>query len=121
MADENRIAGVASLSANGTQYDLGGTITYSPSLVEREGMAGLSGPTGYKETPRIPYFEVELHTTSGLDFEDLEAFTNGTVQINLANGKTYVLRQAWTVPPFDGNAADGTVTVRFEGLDCRSF
>jgi hypothetical protein len=116
MANDQRIAGVAYVKADGVQYALGGTLTVSTDLVEREGIAGLSGPAGYKESWRIPYIEGEFLLKDDLSIADLTAITEATVQAELANGHVYVLRRAWCKGAHELNAADGTVTVRFEGL-----
>ena len=39
-----------------------------------------------------------------------------TVTVELANGKVYVLRNAWTSTAREFKAADGQATVRFEGM-----
>ena len=47
----------------------------------------------------------------------LEAVTNATVTAELANGKVYVLRNAWFAGAVELNAAEGTFTARFEGVE----
>ena len=117
----NRVAGVCYVKADGQQYTLGGSCTVSPSSVEREGVVGLSGPAGYKETPRIPFVEIEVVTTPDLSIEAVDKITDATVTAELANGKTYVLRGAWSKAAVEINAADGTTTIRFEGLSCEEI
>ena len=111
-----KIAGTAYVKVDGTQYTLAGRFTVSPSMVEREGVAGLSGIAGYKEMHRVPFIEGDIHTTGDLSIADLEAITNATVKAELANGKHYLLSQAWTTAAFEIDAAEGTVGVRFEGM-----
>jgi len=41
-----------------------------------------------------------------------------TVTAELANGHTYVLREAWCTPAFDLNTREGTVRVTFQGVSC---
>ena len=112
-----RIAGTAYIKVDGNQYSLGGTLTVSTDLYEREGMAGLSGIAGYTEKPRVPFIECEFYNTENLSLAALQAITNATVTAELANGTTYVLRNAWTAGARELNAAEGTVTVRFEGME----
>jgi len=40
------------------------------------------------------------------------------VQVKLANGRTYVLTNAWTVAGSTIDAHDGKTDVTFEGLAC---
>lgn len=113
----SRIAGTAYVKVDGNQYTLSGSLTVSPDSLEREGLAGLSGVAGYKEMPRVPFIEGEFFTTAGLSLTAIQAITNATVTAELANGKTYVLRNAWTAGAREVNAAEGTVTIRFEGME----
>lgn len=111
-----RIAGTAFVKADGAQYTLAGSLTVSIDAAEREGLAGLSGVAGYKETPVVPFIEGEFFLTEGLSLEDVEAMTDVTVTAELANGKTYVLRNAWASGKREANASEGTATIRFEGM-----
>lgn len=113
-----RIAGVAYLKANGRQYPLRGNFTVSPSRFERGGIAGQDGVHGYSENPRVPYIEGDLSTTGDLSIAELDAITDATVTAELANGKVYVLRSAWTKSAHEVNTHDGSVKVRWEGLSC---
>jgi hypothetical protein len=51
-----------------------------------------------------------------LSLQRLRAFCNSTVTVELLNGKTYVLANAWTSEALELNAVDGTVSVTFQGL-----
>lgn len=111
-----RIAGTAYIKVDSTQYTLSGSLTVSIDSFEREGLAGLDGVVGYKETPRVPYIEGEFFHTSDLSVEAIAKMTNVTVTAELANGRTYILSNAWTAESREINAADGTVTIKWEGL-----
>jgi hypothetical protein len=113
----SRIAGTAYVKVDGAQYTLAGTLTVSTDSFTREGLAGLSGVAGYKEMPRVPFIEGEFYTTPDVSLPALEAVTNATVTAELANGKTYVLRNAWSAGAREVNAAEGTFTLRFEGME----
>lgn len=117
-----RIAGVAFILVDGTQYALRGSFTVSPSSLERTGIAGQDYVHGYSELPRVPYIEGEISTVPGIFSTDtLEAITNSTVQANLANGYSYVLSQAWCKSAVDINTHDGMARVRFEGITCQEI
>ncbi len=111
-----KIAGTAYIKYDGAQLSLSGTLTVSLDTVEREGLAGLSGPAGYKETPRVPFIEAEVFGDSDWDPAALDLITDATIVAELANGKKGVLRNAWKAGASDFNAAEGTTTVRFEGM-----
>lgn len=113
-----RIGGVAFIKVDGVQFDLRGSFTVSPSSVKREGVAGQDGVHGFIETPRVPFIKGDLSTTAGLTIAQLDAMVNSTVTVNLANGKNYVLRGAWTESAHEIDTAAGKVAVNWMGLSC---
>jgi hypothetical protein len=116
-----RIGGIAYVKYDGRQLPLRGNFTVSPSKTERTGVAGLDGVHGYTESPRVPYIEGDVSTTEDVSVEEIDAIENATVTAELANGKTYVLRQAYTKSAIEINAHDGSMKVRFEGMSCDEF
>ncbi len=113
-----KIAGVCYLKVDSTQYALRGSLTVSPDDVEREGIAGMDGPHGFKETPRVPSISADISDTDGLSMSALLAITDATVTAELANGKVYVLRNAWTKGGHELDAGEGQISVTFEGMKC---
>lgn len=116
---KNRIAGTAYVKVDGKQYALEGSLTVSPDPEEREGKAGLSGVAGYAETPRVPFIEGTFFATQELSLEEVRAIVDATVTAELANGKVYVLRNAWAAGARELNGAEGTVAIKFEGMECK--
>jgi hypothetical protein len=117
MSDyQHRIAGMAYLRVDGRQYALRGNLVVSIDSEEREGVPGQDGMHGFIERPRVPFIEADLSDLGGLSLQQLGRIRNTTVQAELANGKKYLLRNAWTSTPRELNTADGQVTVRFEGM-----
>lgn len=117
MARVGRIAGIAYLKVDGQQYPLRGSFTVSPSPTERTGIAGQDYVHGYTENPRVPYIEGDVSTTADVSTETLDAIISATVTAELANGKTYVLSNAWCKSAIEINTKDGQIRVRFEGTD----
>lgn len=113
-----RIAGIAFLKVDGDLYPLRGNFTVSPSPIERTGIAGQDYVHGYSELPRVPYIEGDVSTVPELSVEDVAAITNATVTAELANGKTYSLKEAWSRAAFELNTREGQFRVRFEGTTC---
>jgi uncharacterized protein YlzI (FlbEa/FlbD family) len=113
-----RFAGIAYVKADGNQLPLKGNYTVSPSRVERTGIAGQDYVHGFEESPRVPFIEGDISLLAEVSIEDLEAMTDVTVTAELANGKVYVLRNAWTKSAFELNTKEGTARVRWEGTDC---
>ncbi len=116
-----RIGGIAYIKQDGSQLDLRGNFSVSPSMLERKMQAGQDGVHGYTEDPRVPYIEGDITTGPILNIADLDAITSATITAELANGKTYTLQQACTVAAHVVNTKEGIVHVRWEGFNADEF
>ena len=114
----NAIGGTATVLADGKPYPLRGSFIVSPSPSERTGVAGMDGVHGYTEQERVPFISGVLSTLGTLTIAELDAMTDITVQCTLANGHTYVLRDAWTHSAHEIDTNAGSVAVRWEGYTC---
>ncbi len=114
-----RIAGVCFFKRDGVQYSLRGSFSVEPLSFTKEGIAGVDGVHGYKETAKVPSIEGEITDRGLLSIKDLEDVRDSTITAELANGKVYVLRNAWFAGDAKLDAVDGKVTVKFEGVECR--
>lgn len=116
MADTtNRLAGTAFLSVDGTTYMLAGDLAYTPSKVKRETLTGQDRVHGYSELPNPGEISATLRDAGGLLVADFNAMTNVTVTLELANGKTVVGRNMWTVEAQEVKTAEGTFEVKWQG------
>jgi hypothetical protein len=115
------VAGTAFMFVNGAQYPLRGNFLIGPSRVERAGISGQDKVHGYSELPVVPYISGDITTTPDMDWDALEQMTDVTVQANLINGQSYVLRNAWVANRRELNTRDGQANVRFEGMDCIQY
>ena len=110
------IGGTAYLQVNGQRHTLGGAWSVYPTEKVKTGVAGLDGPAGYTEAPRIPYMEGTLIDNGSLSIADLEAITDATITLELVTGKTYIGQEMYLAGEPGHDAATGEVsTVRFEG------
>lgn len=114
-ATPNRLAGTAYLSVDGQNYQLEGSFEYDPGLVKRESLSGMDTVHGFKEKPKPPHIAGTLRDSNGLSVADLNAMDNVTVVCELANGKTIIGRNMWTVEDQAAKAEDATIEVRWEG------
>lgn len=110
-----KVAGTAFIKVDGQQLALAGSLTVDPTLVEREGLTGLSGVVGYKENNMVPSIEMEVFVTQDTNLKVLKDATDVTVTAELANGKVFSLRNAWLASRIAMNAAEGTASLKFEG------
>lgn len=116
-----RVGGVINFTIDGVPYAARGSFKVSPSSVKREGVAGQDGVHGYTETPIVPGIEGDITTTQGLSLKQLEAIVDSTIQCTLANGKTYVLTEAFTEAAFEIDTAEGKFGAKFGGVTCEEI
>ncbi len=117
MADNtNRLAGTANLTVDGKNYLLVGDFEYNPSKVTRESLSGMDGVHGYSEKPRPGSISGTLRDSGGLTVADLNDMTNVTIVAELANGKTIIGRNMWTIEDQTAKSTDATIEVKWEGL-----
>ncbi len=109
------IAGTAYFKLDAQQFDLRGNCRVNMAAFQREGVVGLDRVHGFKQTPVIPYIEVELSDQPTLSLANLMGVSVGTVTVELINGKTYVLREAYCATAVELNVDDGMFQIRFEG------
>ncbi|EEF24236.1 conserved hypothetical protein [Ricinus communis] len=116
MADTtNRIAGIAYLSVDGQRYMLAGDLAYNPSSVARETQIGQDAVHGYSEKPHAGMISGTFRDAGSLTVADFNAMTNVNITAELANGKTVIGRNMWTVETQEVKTAEGTFEVKWEG------
>lgn len=108
----SRIAGMMTIKANGTQYNAKGNFTYRINPTKRETISGPDQVHGFKELPQPNFIEGMITDSSNLDLKGFQQIEDATVTIELANGKTIVLYEAWY-------ASDGDVTTEEAEIQCR--
>lgn len=113
------VAGECFVKVDSRQLSVRGTLTISPNIITRTPISGLDGFHGYQSVYRAPYIEVECTNRSQFPLTDIMGITDATVTAETEIGETWVLRSAFQSGDLEYNAADGTVTIRFEGPDMR--
>lgn len=111
----NRLAGTANLTVDGQAYMLAGEFEYSPSLVQRESLSGMDTVHGYSEKPIAPHIAGTLRDSGGLSVASLNAMSNVTLVVELANGKVIIGRNMWTVEAQTVKSTEATLEVKWEG------
>ena len=115
MATRNRRAGVIYIKVDGNQYSAVGNFTYNLGSLKREGIVGADEVHGFMERVQVPYIEGEITDASDLDLVALQAIEEATCTLELGNGKTIVLREAWYAADGTGNTERGNIQFRMEG------
>lgn len=117
MAD-NLIAGFAYITVNGRSHSIAGEGTYRISTNKRETLIGQDGVHGYAEMPTAGMISWKGRDSGSLSVTDLNDATDVTVQLELANGKNIIARNAWrSGDPVEVSSEDATFTVQFESPD----
>lgn len=111
-----RIAGQIFLSVNGEIQSPKGNFTWNLGRNKRTAVIGSSRVEGYMDEIQTPFIEGEIVDRGNLDLNALLTLEDATVTLELANGKTIVLRDAWYASEGTGNTEEGNIGVRFEGL-----
>ena len=111
----NRRSGLLFVKADGTQYDAKGNFTYNINPTKRESIVGPDGVHGFKELPQANFIEGMITDSSDLALQTFQQLNDSTVTLELANGKTIVLYNAWYCADGDVTTEEAEIQVRFEG------
>jgi len=120
MADDNtnRRSGTISLDIDGETIELNGEFTYNLGGKKRTAKVGPKKVYGYKEEQMIPKIEGEILDSSQLDVKaKLLDISNSTITLELANGKIFILRNAWWGADGDIGTAEANIQAVFEGIE----
>lgn len=113
----SRVGGLLFVKVNGVQFKAKATsFTYNLGSNKKEGIVGVDSVHGYKELPVLPFFEGTITDDAALDVKSLIGQNDVTVTAELANGKVFVLRNAWFAGDTDITTEEGEIPFRFEGL-----
>lgn len=111
-----RVAGIIQVQINGEIYSAKGSWTVNIGAPKREAVVGSDAVHGYKEMPQVPYVEGEITDRGTLSMSRLFAVTDATVTVSMANGKVYVLHDAWWAGDGNLTTEESAIAVRFEGM-----
>ncbi|WP_168793600.1 phage tail tube protein [Paraburkholderia aromaticivorans] len=111
------LAGTASLSIDGTTYMITADFKYKPASKKRKTLSGMDRVHGYGEEISPPYISFNLRDWGGLTVADIAKMTDVTVMAELANGKTIIGRDMWTVEEQEVDSTEAKFDVRLEGPD----
>ncbi|SLN77598.1 phage tail tube protein [Oceanibacterium hippocampi] len=121
MANPNRRAGTIYVRIDGELVDAKGAFTYNLGAPKREAIVGADAIHGYKETPQVASIEGEITDRGTLDLAKMLHLDGVTVTIELAAGKTVVLRDAWYAGDGNVSTEEANIQVRFEGLSAEEI
>lgn len=114
-SNQNRLAGIASLSIDGVAYDVVADAAYFANYVKRETLIGQSGVQGYSEMPTAGYISATIRDNGSLTVGYLNTLTNSTLVLTLANGKLVYGDGMWNTESEEVKTQEGSFSVKFEG------
>jgi hypothetical protein len=112
-----KIAGTCFVKVNGQQLELQGNVEFPLTSVQRETLLSTTGVAGYKETVVAPYVSGDFIVPAGFPIEDIKENTAQTITVECANGMVYTLSDAYAVDTIAYKPIDGTLTIKWEGMN----
>ncbi len=111
----NKRAGILYFKIDGEIKDAKGNFTYNLGADRKEAIVGADRVHGYKVTPQVPYIEGEITDKQDFDIQKLLDIEDATITLELRNGKTVVVKEAWYAAEGNIGTEEGNIQVRFEG------
>ena len=111
-----RVGGTIFFKIDGVQHDAKGSFTYNHGAPKREAVIGPDRVHGYKENPQVAFIEGAITDRSDLNVRALLDLLDGTVTIELANGKTFTLSGAYYGHDGGITTEEGEIPIRLEGV-----
>ena len=114
---KNRVGGTIFFRKNGIQYRVKGEWSYNLGVPKRTAVIGEDGSAhGYSEGAQVAFMEGAITDSKAISVEDLVSVDGDTVTLELANGKTILLPDAWYAGEGTGKTREGEIPVRFEAV-----
>lgn len=119
MAITNEIGGTAQFYVNGQLMQLATTANVDLGGVIRTPAVGLGGVAGFTTMIDPPYIEVQLFDRADASIGAVRAIEAANVQLNMNNGKSFILSNCFQSDKLVFDASKGTYTAKFTGFSCR--
>ena len=114
----NRRGGTIFFKVNGTQYEAKGEFSYNIGVAKRTAIVGASSVHGYTEEVQPPSIEGAITDSKDINLKTFLSIDDATMTLELANGKTIVLRNGWYANEGTVKTKEGEIPARFEGKSC---
>lgn len=111
--------GTGKLKVGGVQYMLADELRIMAASEKREAIVGLDGTVAIQRTFQSPWVEASLRDDPAIDLQDVYAQENVTVTVELTNGSSYELSNAYYTGDAELDARDGKVAARWNGATMR--
>ena len=115
----SRIGGVIFVKKNGVTVKAKGSWTIKLGTNKKEMVVGADGVHGHKEMPQACEISGIITDDSDYDVADLYNTVDATIQIDLANGKTFQCERAIFSGDGESTTEEGEITAEFQGFNGR--
>lgn len=109
-----RLGGIMYFKVNGVQHSASGNFTFNTGQNKREAKVTNDGVPGYISRKQAAYIDGMIVNTPDLDLIAFVNLRSETITLELANGKTMVMPNAFYTADGDGTSEEAEVQVRFE-------
>jgi hypothetical protein len=114
---QNALAGIAFMTVSGRRMRVVGQATYKVAKKNRETLKGQDGVHGFKEMPEAGRISATIRDDAGLKLTTVNSWSDETVVLELANGKTIVGRNMWTTDTQEVETEEASYSLVFESND----
>jgi len=109
------VGGTFIFKVDGRQYRVKGSFTYNLGYPKREPEVGPDGLHGFTIMPQPSRIEGEITDATDVDKAALLTLRNATVTLELINGKTVVMREAFYTGDGDTTTERGAFQIVIHG------
>ncbi len=121
MALSNYLGGTLNFKIDGAQYRVAGSFRYSMGGKQRTAKNGPDGTLGFITTYKEPMIDSELVADGTITQQQLRQITNSTLTVELDNGITVLLANAWQEGDIETDAVEAKMGVKFAGLSAQEL
>lgn len=110
------LGGRIAIKSNGKSFEAAGEFKYGGGVDKRVAVMSTNKVVGYTTEPTVPFIEGEIYRLDN-PIDDFSSIDNATITLELADGRSFVLYEAWTVNEkgLEIGTKDGKLQIRFEG------
>ena len=121
LSSPNLRGGMLYMQVNGRRYDAKGEFTYKLGTPKMTAIVGADGVHGATTEARAAFIEGAITDERALDLKSFFCTVDGTVTVELQNGKVFMLSEAWYAGEGTVKTKEGEVAVKFEGMMCEEI
>ena len=116
-----RVGGIIFLKLNGTLLQAKGEFTYNLGVNKREAVIGSDTIHGFKEEPQPSQIEGAITDSDELDVQTILETRDATVTLQLANGKSVVMREAFYAGDGNVTSSEGEIEFMMQGISAEEI